>query len=49
VRKILTNEIKEKVIYRHLEEGKLLPSIHEMLNPKPNPFARDWSIDDLQI
>jgi TFIIF-interacting CTD phosphatase-like protein len=27
VRKLLTREIKEKVIYRCLEEGKYLPSI----------------------
>jgi AAA15 family ATPase/GTPase len=27
VRRILTKDIKERVIYRHLEEGKILPSI----------------------
>ena len=49
VRKILTKEVKEKVIYRCLEEGKLLPSIQEMLNPRPSPFVRDWNLDDLKI
>jgi hypothetical protein len=49
VRKILTKEIKERTIYRCLEEGKLLPSVQEMLHPKPNPFQRDWNLDDLKI
>lgn len=49
VRKILSKEIKEKTIYRCLEEGKLLPSIQEMLNPRPSPFQRDWNLDDLKI
>mmetsp|Transcript_30607 Transcript_30607/g.22690 ORF Transcript_30607/g.22690 Transcript_30607/m.22690 type:complete len:149 (-) Transcript_30607:56-502(-) len=49
VRKLLTEDIKEKMIYKYLEEGKLLPSISEMLNPKPSPFAREWNIDDIHI
>lgn len=30
VREVLTNDIKEKIIYRHLEEGKDLPKLEEL-------------------
>lgn len=49
VRKLLTKENKENIIYRTLEEGKLIPSISEILNPTPSPFKRDWNLDDLKI
>ena len=38
VRKLLNKNIKEKVIYRCLDEGKWIPSINELLHPKPSPF-----------
>ena len=49
VRKILTREIKEKIIYRCLEEGKVLPSILEITKPVLNPFKKSWNLDDLKI
>lgn len=33
VRKVLSKENKEKVIYKCLEECKLIPSINEIMNP----------------
>lgn len=31
IRKVLTKDIKEKIVYRCLEEGKAIPSITELL------------------
>ena len=49
VRKLLTKDIKEKIIYRCLEEGKILPSIPEIESRKSFPYEREWNLDDLKI